>query len=76
MFAGSPDAAQRFHFSHLSLLFYSSQAEVLVSLESYKCGDLGLALAEAYYRMDEMLESEGGRLELEALVGSATESKG
>jgi hypothetical protein len=50
----------------------------MVSLETYKRGDLAAAISEAYYRMDELLGTQHGKQDLDALIGggAATESKG
>ena len=56
----------------------SLQAREMVSLETYKRGDLAAAISEAYYRMDELLGTQHGKQDLDALIGggAATESKG
>jgi hypothetical protein len=46
------------------------QSRELVALESYRRGDLGAALAEAYYRMDVLLDTEEGKAELNALIAA------
>lgn len=43
--------------------------EELLHSAAYKRGDLRTAMTDAYFRLDQMLDSEPGKLELEELVG-------
>ena len=39
--------------------------------EAYQRGDFGIAIAESYYKMDELLDTEEGQAELRVLAGAA-----
>ena len=43
-------------------------AEEFVGCDAYRRGDLATAITEAYFRLDELLQSEEGRAELRQLV--------
>jgi hypothetical protein len=43
-------------------------AEEFLNSEAYRRGDVAAAITEAYYRLDELLDSEQGRAELHAFV--------
>jgi len=47
-----------------------SQTQELVKLDAYKHSNFEAALAEVYYRLDELLDSEEGRAELKHLAGT------
>ncbi|EFN51820.1 hypothetical protein CHLNCDRAFT_9625, partial [Chlorella variabilis] len=49
-------------------------AEEFVRSEAYRRGDLATAITEAYFRLDELLDSEEGRAELRRLSGEMTAS--
>lgn len=49
------------------ILFLSQPAE-LIKLDSYKRGEIGVAIAEAYYRLDVMLDTDEGKAELKAIA--------
>lgn len=46
-------------------------AEEFVRSEAYRRGDLATAITEAYFRLDELLDSEEGRAELRRLVAGS-----
>jgi protein phosphatase 1G len=56
-------AVSQFCAAHLAAEFLHSDA--------YRRGDLAGAITAAYYRLDELLESEEGRAELKSLVEAA-----
>lgn len=47
-----------------------AQATELLKTESYRRGDLRQAMADAYYALDLLLDSEEGKQELRMLVGA------
>jgi len=47
----------------------------LVRMEAYNRQEFGIAIAESYYKMDELLDSEEGQAELKSLVGAAKAPK-
>jgi serine/threonine protein phosphatase PrpC len=47
----------------------------LVRMEAYKRQEYGVAIAESYYKMDELLDSEEGQAELKSLVGATKAPK-
>lgn len=56
-------AVSQFCAAHLAQEFLASPA--------YRRGDLAAAITEAYYRLDEMLDSEAGKAELRKFVSDA-----
>jgi serine/threonine protein phosphatase PrpC len=47
----------------------------LVRMEAYARQEFGIAIAESYYKMDELLDSEEGQAELKSLVGATQAPK-
>ncbi|KAL4514292.1 hypothetical protein Ndes2526B_g04035 [Nannochloris sp. 'desiccata'] len=47
----------------------------LVRMEAYNRQEFGIAIAESYYKMDELLDSEEGQAELKSLVGGTKAPK-
>lgn len=47
------------------------QPECLIKTDAYKHKDFGTAIAQAYYKLDEMLDTEDGQAELRVLAGAA-----
>ncbi len=47
----------------------------LVRMEAYNRQEYGIAIAESYYKMDELLDSEEGQAELKSLVGGTKAPK-
>lgn len=45
------------------------QPEVLLKLDSYKKSDYGIAIAEAYYNIDDLLTTEQGQADLKIFAG-------
>jgi len=45
------------------------QPEELIHLDAFRRGDMGVAIAEAYYKLDELLDTDEGRAELKILAG-------
>ena len=47
----------------------------LIRMEAFKRQEYGIAIAESYYKMDELLDSEDGQEELKSLVGATKAAK-
>lgn len=56
-------AVSQFCAAHLAREFLASEA--------YRRGDLSAAITEAYYRLDQLLDSEAGKAELRKFVSDA-----